>query len=149
MIWFIGQAPSKKSKDNSGWWAPGGASDALAKLAGIPYDQLVTKAGFKNLLGYYPGQRGGGDAFDARGAQIAASAFIEGFSALDEIVFLGKKVAKAFGAADMGWLERRNLVSGQVAYLLPHPSGRNRWYNSGENRACASAFVKRILGLTE
>ena len=152
MIWFIGQAPSKRSKDNRGW-APGGASNALAKLAGVSYQELTKLAEFRNLLASYPGQNGGGDAFDLKEAEEAAEKLSSEFKGGDEAVFLGKQVMRAFGVFGvnkMTWFEPITLLSSDVTvWLMPHPSGRNRWYNSGENRACASAFVKRILGLTE
>ena len=54
-------------------------------------------------------------------------------------VLLGRRVTKAFGMKPE-WFK---WVGGIVA--IPHPSGRNRWWNNKGNRREAKKFFKKLL----
>lgn len=143
MIYFVGQAPSRKSKNNRGW-APGGASDALARMAGISYEDLTKKAEFLNLLPEWPGKSAAGDLFDLKKARLEADKIRQGLGTGDFVVFLGKSVAKAFGFKKPTYFVETTEL-GVTTVTMPHPSGINRWYNSKENRSCAQEFIRKIL----
>jgi uracil-DNA glycosylase len=63
------------------------------------------------------------------------------------VILLGVKVAEAFhskainAAPNYEWLD---LYDGVVA-KVPHPSGRNRMWNSKDERAAAHEFLKDLL----
>lgn len=61
----------------------------------------------------------------------------------DAIILLGREVAKAFGLDDMA--EVSTVDRGRATiYLIPHPSGLNRWYNDADNRSRVARVLKRI-----
>jgi uracil-DNA glycosylase len=62
------------------------------------------------------------------------------------VVLLGRQVATAYGyerLAPLIWHRR----AGRRVAVLPHPSGRNRWWNDARNSARAALFLRRTLGL--
>lgn len=80
------------------------------------------------------------------GPWSAASARDRASELLDElwgrrVVMLGGAVAEAFRLRAHPILQWRD---GWFA-VLPHPSGRNRWYNEASNRAAAVAFLRETL----
>jgi len=77
------------------------------------------------------------------------------------VVLLGPNVAECFGIKRTvyeycTWHKNRGGVSGAIGWrvgsalpfswaVLPHPSGRNRWYNEQENVDRASKFLKELI----
>lgn len=59
------------------------------------------------------------------------------------VVLLGREVVKAFQLPRMqaGAVHR---AGDATFYQLPHPSGRNPWYNAEENRRIASELLGRL-----
>ena len=63
------------------------------------------------------------------------------------VVLLGRAVARAFGVGD----ERSDLLRwthvrprGPAILVVPHPSGRCRWWNDPQNRGAAAAVLGRL-----
>lgn len=138
MVTFMGQAPSRLTLDNAGW-AVGFTTLKLAKLAGMEYQELVGRAFFVNLIGRYPGKDGRGDWWPDHRAKLAARrVHLRG-----RVIFLGRQVARAFGARE-AYLRPFRLGEA-TCMIFPHPSGVNRWYNSRANRARASRSLRRWL----
>jgi uracil-DNA glycosylase len=54
------------------------------------------------------------------------------------MILLGTRVARAFGMKP-SWLR----WAGGIA-VVPHPSGRNRWWNHKKNRRAAKRFFKEL-----
>lgn len=103
-----------------------------------------------NLLYKFHGRTGRDDRFPRGLARVAASS-IRPLLAGRDVVLIGRNVAMAFGLEDMNWHEwvevevRKPLPKSQPVYtarmaVVPHPSGRNHWYNNGENRQLAADF---------
>lgn len=142
----VGQAPSERGDPRRP--ITGAIGRRLASLAGwrlgLPFLQVVDRA---NLLPEFPGRARGGDAFPlarARSAAFALAPELDGRVVLG----LGRGVVSALGAEDLAPLELRWTNLGGSSFLLahlPHPSGRNRWWNADENRRSAAAFVRRVL----
>jgi hypothetical protein len=72
------------------------------------------------------------------------------------IVIVGRKVAEAFELPMVDWFEPfqlhcgpRHAVTGcngmAEAMVIPHPSGRNHWYNSETNRALARRALRGLV----
>lgn len=80
-----------------------------------------------------------------RGRADAMASRLDGKTA----ILLGRKVATAFGVGDLPPLSfvpvRYGSGEGFWLALVPHPSGRNRWYNDSERRSRAEAFVRELL----
>jgi len=141
---FVGQAPSRRTRDNQ-TWAPGLSTLALARLAGCDYATLTARADFRNLLSAFPGRRASnwGDVFDARAAAEAAARLSTELTGL--AICLGRNVARAFGRGELPPLSIVALSDELSLALLPHPSGRNRWYNNPANRAAAARFLRDLF----
>lgn len=144
-LMIVGQAPSRTS--DPGRPLTGGAiSGRLRAFLGVSesaYENAIERC---NLLKKYPGSAGKGDKFDMKKARFAASN-MRGALVGASTVFLGRKVAAAFGHADLEPLEWREVTlgpfgdRGRVA-MLPHPSGVCQWYNDPGNRRRARRFMR-------
>jgi hypothetical protein len=58
------------------------------------------------------------------------------------VVLLGQDVRRAFGHPEC--LIHPQEIDGCVWRQLPHPSGRNTWYNSEENRKLAELLMQEL-----
>lgn len=153
----LGIAPAGKG---SPAWSPTSASgQRLADLAGIgkPAEHadfdivaslLWSRFALDNLLPYPdPSRR-------ALTQAAALYKFVPGFW----YVLAGTEVVRALGtralpkvpAGKLPWHGTRNAPplewyesrEGVVMAVLPHPSGRNRWYNDRRSRAAAEKFLR-------
>jgi hypothetical protein len=104
-----------------------------------------------NLLPEYSGEDGDGDAFPLIEARLNA---IESAESLNGrlVVFVGRRVAEAFGVSNSKWFawDRAFVLSDGVMVdfryaIIPHPSGRNRWWNDEGNVEEAGKFLKSVL----
>jgi hypothetical protein len=59
-------------------------------------------------------------------------------------VCLGSKVADAFGIKNKPKMKFFELKTNVWAAHLPHTSGLNRWYNSADNKAAATNFMRQV-----
>lgn len=85
-------------------------------------------------------------SFDARTARaMALEMQMELFGSGRRIVCLGRKVQHAFSLPPLQPLEMAT-IGGSRWYAVPHPSGRNLWYNDEANRAAVGDL---LLGLME
>lgn len=138
---LVGLAPSRSS-DPAVPVLGGRSGRFLAELAGVPTHALAFLFVRVNLLGRLPERVARGDLVGPAWGVVSA---LGGRRA----VLLGRDVAGACGARVRGlgsapWLEWRPLPSGSGA-VMPHPSGRNRWWNSQDNRAAARAFLREEM----
>jgi uracil-DNA glycosylase len=62
----------------------------------------------------------------------------------DAIIILGRLVAKAFALDDQKPLSVVRRDGAATIYLLPHPSGLNRWYNDATNDDAATHLVREV-----
>lgn len=127
---------------------PAGCAGArLRELFGLSLTEYLRAFDRTNL-----GWRNGSDAAELRAAAWALRPLLAGRSAL----LLGRRVLRAFELGEpepLSWLwldcgrgpawdvRRKRLA--RVAYL-PHPSGRNRWYNEEENVRRAREFLREL-----
>ena len=63
------------------------------------------------------------------------------------VLLLGRRVAWAFGAADT-YFEIQHLGTHADVYVLPHPSGINRWFNDRMNKQRIAEFMRGIVEQT-
>lgn len=120
-------------------------------LTRYEYLQLFDRV---NLLPYFPGKHKRDDKFPMSPAKLAALV-MRPLLAGRRVVLVGRGVANAFGveAEFHQWsvLEARRYCPIQREphaihlAVVPHPSGRNRWYNQDENLQLARDFWRREL----
>jgi uracil-DNA glycosylase len=140
---IIGEAPSRTGDpDRPLMSAP--IRRRLIELLGID-DAAYFAIDRINLLRAWPGRRGKkGDLADPIAMRSAAWIVLAAEELIGRrAVFLGARVARAFGAHRRPIL-RWFAIGGGSAAILPHPSGVNRWWNDPRNRRRAIRFMRKI-----
>lgn len=103
-----------------------------------------------NLLSRYAGGSGSGDAFPmvvAKANAMKITTLLDG----RVVVFLGRQVAEAFGCRRpwFDWEEGSFLVGDRTARfryaIMPHPSGRNRFWNDPQHIQEAREFMSELM----
>lgn len=87
-----------------------------------------------------------GPAFATRAAQARAAELLPSLAGRS-IVLLGQEVRKSFGHQRSALLEPYCVGppgSEVTFYQLPHPSGRNLWYNDDTNRRAAGRLLAML-----
>lgn len=130
------------------------AGGRLQHLMGLTRGEYLKSFDRINLLPFFPGKHKRDDKFPMSPAKLSARA-IRPLLANRMVILVGRNVANAFGlqAEWHDWVEwpvrRRCIVSRDTGCcriaVVPHPSGRNLWYNNEENRASAEAFWAEFL----
>jgi hypothetical protein len=117
----------------------------LAAIVGVSQERFLSLINAVNLLGRYPGRtaRAGSDDFDLVAARLEAARIAPKLLG-STILLAGRSVAEAFDASNLGPLESVERGS-SVFVLLPHPSSRNRWWNSLENVERARELLVEVV----
>ncbi len=138
MIIFVGQQPSKASQPAEA--LAGIAGRRLAKLIGIPYQRYLMHYRV-NVNARFPGAKNGkGDGFDmlegvGKAKELTDLTFDE-----DLIVLCGARGTRVFG---LPYEPMKIVVLRGIKHLiLPHPSGRNRYWNHPEHRNYCFALFR-------
>lgn len=158
---IVGIAPSREGAEGQPLSALGGRSTGatLAQLAGLRPSEYMRRFDRVNLC---PTVRPSTIAIrEGRPmAEMLAGSLLRG----RRVVLLGANVAECFGLRDPSraepcrwyalpegareWWGVTGFKSGfalPFTYaVLPHPSGRNRWYNEPENRARAERLMRDL-----
>ena len=127
----------------------------LQTLMGLTRYEYLTTFERVNLLPYFPGQRKRDDKFPMTPAKLAARV-IRPLLVEREVILVGRNVANAFGFGDWDWHEwhdwkvchsdmRVHRGAARIV-VIPHPSGRNHWYNNPENTVGATSFWAEFFG---
>lgn len=135
------------------------AGGRLCTLLGMTKGEYLRTFDRCNLLPYFPGRsRIRDDSFPMPAARLAARVMrplLRG----RHVVLVGRKVASAFDLQEADWFSPVQLRCGPrhavtdcpgvaTAMVVPHPSGRNHWYNSDDNREAARvalrAFAEKV-----
>jgi hypothetical protein len=146
---LIGQAPGPRTHPDlplvpTPTTSAGGRLFAMTGLSTEDYMRTFDRV---NLLYEHPGKMPAKaqDAFPVREARAAANA-MHPFLSGREVLFVGRDVTCAFGHEDMEWCRWYWDTWGMRFAAIPHPSGRNHWYNKAENRAAAETFLREWVG---
>ena len=139
---IVGQAPSRNSDPRDP--LTGRSGQRLMDLFDLPPSIYRSCFERTNLLKEFPGKAGKGDLFDhvlalqtALQIKIELALFPRPF-----VLLLGEKVAAAFGEPRP--IFRRFQIHNVRAYVVPHPSGVNLWWNNPKNVRRAKRFFKRL-----
>jgi len=138
---LVGQAPGESG---DGIPLSGRCGRKLCGLMKTDLDDYLEKFDRVNVLDFFPGKNGKGDAFPINKAREMASRIRLGERPF--VVLLGRNVARAFGMAKMDPLTW-TTVRGTPVALVPHPSGVNRWWNDCTNVRRARRFLRNIYNV--
>lgn len=147
---LVGQAPNQATRvhDRPGLALTGACGRFLADLAGLSMAAYLRRTERVNLLTFWPGKDGKGDAFPAPWAEMAAGDLRKTLGGRT-VLLLGAGVARAFHVEHLGWMRWATVGAGpedlMTVSVLPHPSRVNRWWNSPANRAQAREFLREVL----
>ena len=155
-IWFdhghdkvvlVGQAPSKDTEGRSPF--SGRSGKRIAELMDIPHNELAHHFALANILDYWPGKHGKGDAFPLSDALAKGKRAREHLRDRRVVAF-GASVVKVLGyeITDDLMLQFAARAIGRTGSMLlafvPHPSGINRWWNDPQNTRRARTFLHRV-----
>jgi len=119
----------------------------MALHMGLTPEEFVSTFDRINLINEFPGRWKRDDKWPVADARVAASAvtpLLRGRT----VIMVGRNVATAFGycSASLGFLEwQHNVLHSFRFAIIPHASGRNRWYNDPDNLEKTRAFWKNFL----
>lgn len=135
---IIGEAPN--ATNDCTHPCEGRVGRRLAELFGTAYEQYVRETDRINIVVRSPGRSNWqGMAFPRRlmprRLRMLCLMMTERHS-----LILGKRAATVLGLDSLDYFRWHPTLGGWVA-IIPHPSGRNRWWNSLINRRCAVRFM--------
>lgn len=136
-ILIIGEAPSPTGDPSKP--LEGSVGARLAEYANLSWGRYLVETERRNLFSEPV------DPWPARLAlQVAANVWPSLVGR--RTILLGKKVAAAFSVqlVELRWHKIDN--QGTELALVPHPSGRNVWWNDAANRAAARRFLEGAFG---
>lgn len=155
---LIGQAPGPRTDPEMPLFpVPStSAGGRLQDLMGLRRGQYLEMFERVNLLPYFPGSNSQGDKFPMRPAKLAASV-MKPLLVDRTVIMVGRQVAQAFGheAEFLEWTELRcrrpshhpRCPGLAKVLVIPHPSGRNHWYNNAENKRTAEEVLQKLVVL--
>jgi hypothetical protein len=145
----LGQAPSRDGDPTLP--LTGRPMQFLCKVIGMHYLSWCACTLRYNLIREFPGYAGGGDAFPMDRARAGAQRLLlsRHFDVPRIVLCWGPRVGQALGLEPDKPLWSASLVSpsgvNHVVAGIPHPSGRNRWWNDAANREEARLFVRMLF----
>ena len=150
---FVGQAPSRESDGHPPF--TGRCGKFLAELLGTTQEQMLLDHDFINVLDRFPGKGPGGDKFPMIEAKAQASRKLDQLRGR-RVVMLGHNVSRAFGGERFTYLSTYDVRNPEnfadrvcLATVVPHPSGRNRFFNREENRMIVAKLLREMADSTQ
>ena len=139
---IVGQAPSKDTDGRPPF--SGRSGKRLAELLGVPHECLGELFDLANLVPTFPGKQGKGDAFPMDVARANAARLNPWGRPF--VLLVGKQVAQACGFKHASYFDLL-FMNNVSTFIVPHPSGVNRWWNDPANREKAEAFMRALPAL--
>lgn len=144
---LIGEAPGKNEHPPRP--LEGRVGRRLATCAGISFEEFLERFDRTNLLSVRQDTKEKGFEFDHVAAKAEAERLHrEVLQPGQTVVLLGRRVAKAFDMPPDPFVEHLRWAWGQRGfikmYVVPHPSGINRWFNEPTNVSQMNEFMRRI-----
>lgn len=144
-IALVGEAPGPNTRADTPLYPipDRSAAGRLKEMLGMSRPQYLRAFARANILDEYPGA-----SFPVSRARPLAEPLCQRL-APRPLLLLGQGVAMAFGfPKQTGILEWADYRLGDTlcrAAVVPHPSGRNLWYNDPANKARARGFILQAL----
>lgn len=139
---IVGEAPGKNG--NPLMPIEGRVGQRLADCCGLTLVEFLSTFDRVNLLQVQPQDSGKGATFNVKEAGRAARELERTFATRQTVLLLGKRVAAAFRISNVPYFDCF-LVNHAKAYVVPHPSGVNRWWNDPENELQMMRFMQRLV----
>lgn len=141
---IVGEAPSKNEVTERP--IEGRVGRRLADCCCISLDEFLHRFDRVNLLHVRQDTKEKGFEFDEAAASQEAHRMATTLDFNDRpfVLLLGKRVAAAFGA-HANYFEAQHVGTRTTLYVLPHPSGVNRWWNDPENHRKICDFMQYLL----
>lgn len=137
---IVGEAPSNAQARRCP--LEGKSGNRLAALAGMSFQELSRLTIIINATNGYARRRGKGRTINARAAKkFFANELLDMRPSI--VLVLGKRLAHAAGLRKEYFIEQ--CLVGAKAYVFPHPSGVNRWFNDPANEFRACKFLRKLL----
>ncbi len=137
-VLIIGEAPSKNEPDPKP--IEGRIGHRLAAYAGLTFEEFLARTERVNLLDVRQDTAEKGFTFDHTKAVEQARKIIASLEPNRHVILLGKRVARAVGCMK-DYFEPCHLENNITLYVVPHPSGINRWYNDPANQNMMERFM--------
>jgi len=141
---IVGEAPSKNEFTERP--IEGRVGKRLAGCCGMPLVQFLEHFDRVNLLHVRQDTKEKGFEFDLKAARVEAERLRDGFKEDQIVLLLGGRVAEAFRVHDHYFVETR--VNFARLYIVPHPSGVNRYWNDPANVEKMNTFMRLIVERT-
>lgn len=130
---LIGQAPGPQTNPDMPLYPipPTCTGGRLQKMMGLSRKDYLHFFDRTNLLHEFPGQCKRDDKFPTRDARIAARAMVPLLGGR-LVIFIGRNVSTAFGypCEVLPFFKWDYCPRWEFSFVaVPHPSGRNHWYN--------------------
>lgn len=113
----------------------------LASWSGLSFEEYLEAFDRMNLLTVRQDTREKGFEFDHEAARVVAAGMV--FVRGQRVVLLGRRVARAFALTEVYYFPQR--LGEADAYVVPHPSGVNRYFNDPANVKRMEEFMHDIL----
>lgn len=145
---LIGQAPGPRTDPDLPLYplpatATGGR---LIRLMGVGLREYLRGTERVNLLQQFPGKHRRDDRFPMRPARAAAQELLPRMAGR-VVVLVGRNVANAFSLPIEFLVWWPALLGAERLACIPHPSGRNRWYNDPARREQVASFMSEVREL--
>lgn len=143
---LVGEAPGPNGNPETPLWPdpPNSAAGRLVAMMGLSRRDYLCSFVRANVLDAYPGP-----VFPLSEARGRAAALAQRLAPLP-LILLGRGVAGAFRFPTPHLMEWEDYVLDGVwirAAVVPHPSGRNLWYNDPLHRARVGSWLREVTGL--
>ncbi len=136
---IVGEAPSKNEVTERP--IEGRIGRRLARCCGLTLEEFIERFDRVNLLHVRQDTKEKGFEFDRYAGIAAARTLFNAFYPGQRVLLLGHRVRDSFGVVNKEYFEEFYLGSAK-AYVLPHPSGVNRWWNDVENEKRMYDFMQ-------
>jgi len=135
---IVGQAPSRTSNPAEVLRGKSGAK--IRELLGLSKRRFI-QCTRVNLAPLWTGKDGKGDAFEADPDLVITALSLARDH--ETVLLLGRAVSGALGYGGYEYFEPIKKEK-TTFYVVPHPSGINRWWNDPANRRVAERFFGRL-----
>lgn len=115
---------------------PGSAGNRLWNYSGMTETQYRLSFVRRNLLGT--------KAWATREARASAEKFLDDLEDGSTVIVLGFETWKAFGFRMVQPCRSLVVSGGSTLWFVPHPSGRNLWFNEEGNREMVGQLLRRL-----
>src|SRR5258708_4171208 len=139
---IVGEAPGKGGDASKP--VEGRVGARLAACAGLTFEEFLTTFDRVNLLQEQPQDNGNGTDFNIKAAGRRARELELSLEQLPLVMLLGKRVAAAFRMTRVEYFQAA-FIGTVPTFVVPHPSGINRWYNDLDNELQMIRFMRGIV----